>query len=166
MARSQELSVMFEHPQSTAQRHYEICRAYFFERLSADQIAQRFALQVHTIRTLVRDFAQNPDLGQFFRTAGETDRPSPKRQTILQTAGDLRCQGHTLAEIHGQLQSEGHCISEGYLFRVMQEEGLITKGQRCRGVPVPGEVARDGSLVPTVADVQQLALTNTTLSIE
>jgi len=160
MARSQELSVMFEHPQSTAQRHYEICRAYFFERLSAEEIAQRFALRAPTIRTLVRDFAQNPDLGQFFRTAGDTDRPSPQRQTILQAAGDLRRQGHTLAEIHGQLQSEGHRISEGYLFRVLQDEGLITKGQRCRGVPLPGELARDGSLVPAVADVQQLALTN------
>ena len=118
---------MFKHPQSTAQRHYEICRAYFFELRSAEEIARRFALQVHTVRTLVRDFAQNPDVGQFFRTAGDSDRPSPIRQTILQTAGDLRRQGHTLAEIHGQLQSEGHRISEGYLFRVMQDEGLITK---------------------------------------
>ena len=59
MARSQELSRLFQHPQSTAQRHYEICRAYFFERLPAEEIARRFALQVNTVRTLVRDFAQN-----------------------------------------------------------------------------------------------------------
>jgi hypothetical protein len=160
MARSQELSVMFEHPTSTAQRHFEICRAYFFERLTAEEIAQRFAFQVNTIRTLVRDFAQNPDLGQFFRTPADAARPSPKRQSILQAAGDLRRQGHTLEEIHCHLQAEGHCISEGYLFRVMHDEGLIIKGQRCHGAPLPGECAKDGSLVPAVADVQQLALTN------
>lgn len=69
MARSQELSRLFQHPESTAQRHYEICRAYFLENLPADEVAERFQLQVNSIRSLVRDFAHHPDLGQFFRTA-------------------------------------------------------------------------------------------------
>ena len=160
MARSSELSRLFQDPQSTAQRHYEICRAYFLEHLTADEVAERFHLQVGSIRTLVRDFAHHPDLGQFFRTAPTVDRPSPKRDAIRDRACDLRRQGHTLAEVRAQLQAEGHTVSEAYLFRVLQDEGLTVKGQRCRSVPRPGDHANDGSLVPAVADVQQLALTN------
>src|SRR5271170_423464 len=160
MARSQELSRLFEHPASSAQRHYEICRAYFLEHRTADEVAECFQLQVASIRTLVRDFALHPDLGQFFRTAPTVDRPSPKRASIRDRACTLRRQGHTLAEIRRQLQAEGHPVSEAYLFRVLQDEGLATKGQRCRAAPLPGDHANDGSLVPAVADVQQLALTN------
>jgi transposase len=160
MARSQELSALFEHPQSTSQRHYEICRAYFLQRVTAEDIAGRFGVQVSTIRTLVSDFAKNPDLGRFFDPALGADRPSPKRQSICDSACELRRQGHTLAEIHSQLQADGHQVSEPYLFRVLQAEGLITKGQRCRSAPHPGDLARDGSLVPAVADIRQLALNN------
>jgi hypothetical protein len=160
MARSQELAGLFQHPASTAQRHYEICRAYFLEHLTADEVAERFQLQVHSIRTLVRDFAHHPDLDPFCRTAPTVERPSPKRAAIRDRAGALRRQGHTLAEIRTQLQAEGHRVSEAYLFRVLQDEGLATKGHRCRSQPPPGDLAKDGSLVPAVADVHQLALTN------
>jgi hypothetical protein len=160
MARSQELARLFQHPESTAQRHYEICRAYFLEHLTAAEVAARFQLQVASIRTLVRDFAQHPNLGQFFHTTPAVDRPSPKRVSIHDRACALRRLGHTLGEIRTQLQAEGHTVSEAYLFRVLQHEGLATKGQRCRPVRRPGDRANDGSLVPAVADVQQLALTN------
>jgi transposase len=160
MARSQELSALFQHPESTAQRHYEICRAYFVEHLTAEAVAERFQLQVNSIRTLVRDFAHHPDLGQFFRTTPAADKPAPKRDSIRDRAGSLRRQGYTLAEIRRQLQTEGHTVSEAYLFRVLQDEGLATKGQRCRSTPQPGDCVKDGSLMPAVADVQQLALTN------
>jgi hypothetical protein len=96
MARSQELTRLFQLPVSTAQRNYEVCRAYFVDQASAADLAQRFHLHVST----------------------------------------------------------------AYLFRLLQGEGLATKGQRCRPVPQPGHLAKDGSLVPAVADVQQLALTN------
>jgi transposase len=160
MARSQELLRLFQHPESTSQRHYEICRAYFLEHLTADEVAERFQLQGNSIRTLVRDFARHPDLGQLFHTAPAAERPAPKRAAIRERACSLRRQGHTLAEIRRQLHTEDHTVSEAYLFRVLQEEGLSTKGQRCRPVLLPGGVAKDGSLLPAVADVQQLALNN------
>jgi hypothetical protein len=42
----------------------------------------------------------------------------------------------------------------------LHDAGLAPKGQRCRAQPQPGERARDGSVVPAVADVQQLDLSN------
>jgi transposase len=157
MARSLELIRLFEHPDSTAQRHYEICRAYFMEHLTADEVAHRFDLHVGSIRALVRDFAHDPDLGQFFCMAQAADRPAPKRESIRDRACSLRNQGLTLADIHTQLHAEGHPVSEAYLFRLLQDEGLAIKGQRCRSVRQPGDHANDGSLVPAIADVHQLA---------
>jgi hypothetical protein len=150
MARSPELARLFQHPESTAQRHYEICRAYFLEQLTADEVAERFQLQVNAIRTLVRDFAHHPDLDQFFPTAQAADKPARQRHAIRSRACVLRRQGRTLAEIGTQLQTEGPTVSEAYLFGVLQDEGLATKGQRCRSVPQPGDRAKDGSLVPAV----------------
>src|SRR3954453_10304133 len=160
MARSADLAALFQQPASTAQRHYEICRAYFLEQQTAEVIAERFQLSVASIRSLVRDFAQHPNLDQLFGRAPPPERPSPKRDALRDRAGDLRRQGRTLEAIRSQLQAEGQHVSESYLFRLLHDAGLAPKGQRCRTQPQPGELARDGSLVPAVADVQQRVLTN------
>jgi transposase len=160
MARSQHLTHLFEQPALTAHRHFEICRAYFLEGLTANAVAQRFGLHVGSIRVIVHDFAHDPDLGRFFCTAQAADRPAPKRQAIRDRACSLRRQGLTLAAIRRQLHAEGHAVSEAYLFRLLQDEGLAIKGQRCRAVRQPGDHANDGSLVPAIADVHQLALAN------
>src|SRR5262249_21374687 len=85
MARSTHLAELFSRPSQTAQRHYEICRAYYFEQASAEQIAARFSLPVGSVRATVRDFAANPDPGQFFvdRRPGPTKAP----QTLLSEGG-------------------------------------------------------------------------------
>jgi len=160
MARSATLAALFQHPASTAQRHYEICRAYFLEQQPAEEVAERFQLRVASIRSLVRDFAQHPNLDQLFGRAPPTARPSPKRDAIRDRAYELRRQGQTLAAIRSQLEAEGHPVSESYLFRLLHDAGLAPKGQRCRAQPQPGEHARDGSLVPAVADVRHLDLSN------
>jgi hypothetical protein len=160
MARSQELARLFQQPESIAQRDYEIFRAYFLDQRTANELADRFGLHVGTVRAMLRDFARRPDLGQFFCTPPPSDRPAPKRDAIRDRACDLRRQGHALADIRAQLLTEGHSISEAYLFRLLQDEDLAPKGQRCRAVPQPGDLANDGSVVPPVADVQQFALIN------
>src|SRR5258708_3922553 len=129
MARSQELARLFQQPASPAQRHFEVCRAYFLERTPADELAQRFQLHVGTVRAIVRDFARNPDVTAFFSAAQPGRKTSPKRDAIHDRACELRRQGLTLADIHAQLDQEGHTVSESYLFRVSQRAGLATARQ-------------------------------------
>ena len=114
MARSQELARLFQHPDSPAHRHYEVCRAYFHESTHADEIALRFGLHGDTVRAIVRDFARNPDVNSFLATAGPGRRTSPKRDAIQQRACELRRQGATLAVIRAALQREGFDVSESY----------------------------------------------------
>jgi len=124
MARSPELARLFQQPQSPAQRHYEICRAYFHESTPADELARRFHLHVGTVRAIVRDFARNPDVSVFFLTPQPGRKASPKRNAIHDRACALRRQGLTLEDIHTPLDREGHTVSESYLFRILQRAGL------------------------------------------
>ena len=157
MARSQELARLFQQPHSPAQRHYEICRAYFHEGSTADQLAEQFHLHVDTVRAIVRDFARDPDVNSFFAAAGPGRKTSPKRAAIHERACALRRQGNTLGDIRAALLQEGFDVSESYLFRVLRRAGLTTTRQQ-RSTPRPGEYAHDGSVVPDVADVRALSL--------
>jgi transposase len=157
MARSPELAQLFQRPDSPAQRHYEICRAYFHESAPADEIARRFHLHVGSVRAVVRDFARDPNVNAFFTTARPGRKTSPKRDAIHERACSLRRGGATLAEIRTALEQEGFDVSESYLFRLLRRAGLATTRRR-RAAPRPGECANDGSVVPDIADVRELVL--------
>ena len=157
MARSQELSRLFQQPDSPAHRRYEICRAYFYECLSADETAQRFHLHGDTVRAIVRDFARDPDVNSFFTVAGPGRKTSPKRDAIHDRVCELRRQGATLGGIRTSLQREGFDVSESYLFRLLRRAGLAAT-RYCQPSPLPGDYAKDGSVVPEIADVRALSL--------
>ena len=157
MARSQELARLFREPDSSAQRHYEICRAYFCESTPADEIAKRFHLHSSSVRAIVRDFARAPDVNGLFVSAKPGPKTSPKRDAIHDRACELRRQGATLADIRAALLRQGIDVSESYLFRLLSRAGVAAMRQR-RPTPQPGEYASDGSRVPEIADVRGLVL--------
>jgi transposase len=152
MARSPELARLFQQPDLPAQRHYEICRSYFHEAITADEIAQRFHLHVGSVPAIVRDFARDPDVNAFFAASRPGRKTSPKRDAIHQRACELRRQGATLADIHAALQREGFDVSESYLFRVLRRAGLAATRQG-RPLRQPGDYANDGSLVDTDREI-------------
>ena len=156
MARSDELAGLFEHPDGV-HRHFEICRAYFLERRTAQAIADHFALHPGTVQSIVRDFAADPDLSQFFTRTRPGRKTAPKREAIRERVRVLRRQHQTLGEIRRQLCEEGHEVSESYLATILREEGFHRLSRR-NPAPRPGEQARDGSEVPDVADVHELCL--------
>jgi transposase len=157
MARSPELARLFQQPHCPAQRHYEICRAYFSHGTTADRLADDFHLHVDTVRAIVRDFARNPDIDAFFAAVGPGRKAAPKRAAISERAGSLRRRGLSLADIRAALRQDGVDVSESYLFRVLHRAGLTATGHH-RSTPRPGESARDGSVVPDIADIRELSL--------
>src|SRR2546421_207000 len=107
MARSADLATLFLHPASTAQRHYEICRAYFLEQHTAEVVAERFQLSVASIRSLVRDFAQHPNLDQLFGRAPPADRSAPKRDAIRDRACAVRHSGRRTVSVRAATARPG-----------------------------------------------------------
>lgn len=157
MARCGELAIMFAKPSVPAHRRFEVCRAYFMERLTAGAIADRFGLHIGSVQVMVRDFAADPNLDDFFVSNRPGRKTSPKREAVSQRVAALRREGKTLGQIRLHLQEDGYEISESYLARILREAGFSRLGRR--SLPSrPGERAEDGSEVPAVADVRGLSL--------
>ena len=108
----------------------------------------------------MRDFAQHPNLDQLFGRAPPSDRPSPKRDAIRDRACELRRQGADPGS-HSQPTAGRRPSGQRKLsLRLLHDAGVAPQGATLPSLqPQPGEHARDGSLVPAVADVQQRALT-------
>jgi transposase len=157
MARSETLAHVFEQPTCPVHRRFEVCRAYFLNRLTAPAIAHRFGLHVGTVQAIVRDFAANPDLDQFFRSTQPGRKTSPKREAVAERALELRRQGRSVGQIRAQLGAEGHPVSESYLAAMLRSQGFLPLRRRGR-LPRPGASARDGSEVPAMADIRELRL--------
>ncbi len=151
MARSDELALMFAKPTVPLHRRFEVCRAYFMERLTAGTIADRLELHIGSVQVMVRDFAADPKLDHFFVSNRPGRKTSPKREAIAQRVATLRREGKTLGQIRLCLQEDGYEISESYLARILREAGFSQLAQR-RLPSRPGERAQDGSEVPAVAD--------------
>jgi hypothetical protein len=157
MARQADLADFFAQPQSPQQRRYEICRAYFLERLPATRIARQFGLAVDTVRALVRDFAADPVHRQFFMETLKGRRPRPSTSEAHQRIRQLRQQGLALGQIVQQLAREGRPLSPAHVARLLRADGFPRLPRGGRG-PVPGQRAQDGSEVPPIADVKALNL--------
>lgn len=157
MARSPSLAGLFRQPAFTAQLHYEICKAYFLDQDTAQQIAARFSLQPDSVRSIVNDFAKDPDLARFFLAKKPGPAAAPKRDACRQAVLDLRRQGLSLAQIEERLGDE-HPLSASSIYRILLQEGLA--GDGCRtSMRQTRQTAKDGSDIPAVADVRACLLT-------
>jgi transposase len=156
MARTPHLAQLFRDPSLVAHRNYEICKAYFLDESSAQQMADRFALSVESVRAIVHDFAANPDLQQFFAVKRPGRQTAPKRDRLSQDISRLRQDGLSLAQIQEQIDPT-ESISQSYLSRILHRQGLSGPLPR-RSPRSPGLQAKDGSDIPEVADVRSCSL--------
>jgi len=157
MARSTALADLFRQPAVTAQLHYEICKAYFRDEDTAEQIASRFSLHPDSVRALVNDFAKNPDLTRFFLVKKPGPVAAPQRDACRQDILELRRQGLSLTEIKEQL-ADRHSISESSIYRILCGEGLAGGGVRISKRQARHK-AKDGSDIPPITDVRDCFLT-------
>lgn len=157
MARSTPLADLFRQPALTAQLHYEICKAYFLDEDTAEQIASRFSLHPDSVRSLVNDFAKDPDLAHFFLVKKPGPSTAPKRDACRQEVLELRRQGLSLAQIKERLRDR-HAVSESSIYRILHQEGLAGDGVRVSTRQALHK-AKDGSDIPPVADVRACLLT-------
>ena len=154
MARSTQLADLFRCPVLVAQRNFEVCKAYYLDEATAEQLAERFSLHPDSVRAIVRDFVRDPDLSQFFVVNQPGRQTAPKRDALIEEIVRLRREGLTLSQIQEHLREQDQPISESYLSRLLAGQGmadpLIPRAKRSA---LPRR-AKDGSVIPAVADVR------------
>ena len=148
-----DFAQLFLQPANPTHRQYEALRAFFVDKLPAQQAAQRFGYSYGSFRVLCHDFRQNPRR-DFFQTSPKGPRTAPKRDAVRDRIVALRKQNYSMYDIHHALEESGHPLSTAAIAQTLRQEGFAR-------LPRRADQERPATLRPTpaeVADVRQLDL--------
>jgi transposase len=145
----------FLEPSSPTHRQYEALRAYFVERCSSKEAAQRFGYTPGSFRVLCHQFRQDPDR-QFFASPQRGPQQAPEMDRRRQRVIDLRKQNLSIYDISEVLRREDELtLSPAAIDQILREEGFAR-------LPRRRDDERPDAVRPTaanIADVRQLDLT-------
>jgi len=132
-----DLRKFFLNPTHVTQRKYEAMRALCVERLSAQEVSDRFGYSVYTINAMKRDFAKAIknkaiDSTHFFVTRAAGRHVDEHKAGVQRCIIDLRKQNYSILDIKSVLHSEGYVISHDYIYRILDSEGFARLPKRTR----------------------------------
>ncbi|MDR2379844.1 MAG: hypothetical protein LBE08_01485, partial [Bifidobacteriaceae bacterium] len=145
----QEEAEWFTSPTDYNQRRYEIVRAFFVERLTYAQTAERFDTTVSAVISLVRRYrAGQLDLFTPKPRPGPPKGTSPARDRARARIIELRREGHSVYEISAQLAKEGIPLNRTSVGQVLAEEGFgrLLRGPNPEASTSPATPGRDTNL--------------------
>lgn len=115
----------FTAPEQVNHRRYEALRAFFVDRLSHAQVAQRFGYARWAVVNLVRDFrAGKLDLFAAPKRPGPPPGTAPARQRVRGRVVELRREGLSVYEISARLAGEGTPLNRTSVGEILREEGF------------------------------------------
>jgi DDE family transposase len=143
----------FLQPCNATHRQYEALRAFFVERIPAQDAAARFGYTAGSFRVLIHQFRQNPQRA-FFLTPAKGPRSAPKSQAAHARVIELRKQNLSIYDISQALRQSGHDLSPVAVAHLLKAEGFARLPRRRDDERPPGS----RPTVADVADVRQLDL--------
>jgi transposase len=112
----------FTFPQSQRQRQYEAVRAFFVDKLPANEIANKYDYSINTVYTLIRDF-KSGKLDLFPKI-----KKGPKQRRVTLSYQEkiiaYRKQNKSTTEIHQLLKNETINISVRTIERIIKDAGF------------------------------------------
>jgi hypothetical protein len=115
----------FTAPEQVNQRRYEALRAFFVERLTHAQVAERFGYARWAVVNLVRDFrAGKLDLFAAAKPPGPRPGTAPARDRVRGRVVQLRREGLSVYEISTRLAGEGTPLNRTSVGEILREEGF------------------------------------------
>lgn len=164
----------FLEPGTVSQRRYEVLRARFVERASAEEIGARLGLSALTVYAQVRDFKAALDRGEppaIFVEAVRGPKGARKKPRIVEHVVRLRARGYAGSDIHAALVEAGFEVSAALVHQILREQGLSGLCKRRRediarvraeieSGRIPGltEAVPAAPTPPVVADARDLNL--------
>jgi len=147
------LQRIFLQPTSPVHRQYEALRAFFVERLSSAQAAQRFGYTPGSFRVLCHKFRQDPQR-PFFAPPRKGPPPAGPQDPTHQKVIALRKQNLSIYDISRVLQQQDRRLSPAGVALILRQEGFAKLPRRADDERPTGPRAQPAP----VADARQLDL--------
>ena len=124
-----DMAAVFLEPAHATHRQYEALRAYFVERLSCAEAAERFGYTPGSFRVLVHKFRADPHR-TFFLAPQKGPKTAPKRDRVRERAIALRKQNLSIYDISRALKAQGETLSAVAVSLILKEEGFARLPRR------------------------------------
>lgn len=124
-----DMADVFLNPSNPTHRQYEALRAFFVEKQSAQEVAERFGYSVGSFRVLCCQFRKNPRR-DFFKEKTRGPTKAPKRDSVRQKTIELRKKNLSIYEISALLKDSGHILSPVSVDAILKEEGFARLPRR------------------------------------
>jgi hypothetical protein len=114
-------------------KRYDALRAFFFEKLPAEEVALTYGYSISSLYSLTRDFRgflKNSPEEDFFFKSQALGRKTKHLQNVDQIIIGLRKQNFSSEEIVGVMNSKGHSLSYGYVYKLLNKEGFARLPRR------------------------------------
>jgi len=123
----------FESFENVNKKRYDALRSFFVDKLPAEKVAATFGYSLSSFYSLTRDFRQfikkDPDEDFFFKSP-VIGRKTKQTQDADQMIIGLRKQNFSSEEIVGIMNSKGHDLSYGYVYKLLNNEGFARLPRR------------------------------------
>ena len=123
------LADVFLEPVNSTHRQYEALRAYFVDRLSSAEVAERFGYTPGAFRVLCHAFRRNPRR-EFFLPPRKGPSRTPEKERIRQKIVALRKRNLSVYDISRELAHGGDKRTPAAVSLILKQEGFARLPRR------------------------------------
>ena len=125
----------FQSQEIVNKKKYDSLRAFFFEKIPAEEVARMYGYSLSSFYSLTRDFRkylrEKPEEDFFFKTT-LAGRRGKKSEGLDDMIIGLRKQNFSTEEIVGIVNSKEYNVSYGYVYNLLSNEGFARMSRRSK----------------------------------
>lgn len=114
-------------------KRYDALRAFFYEKLSANEVADMYGYTTSSLYSLTRDFREylnrNPREDFFFKDIS-LGRKCNNSDELKEMIIGLRKQNFSAEDIVGIINAKGYKVTYGYVYKLLNNEGFARLPRR------------------------------------
>jgi len=118
----------FDNPVSPTHKKYEALRNFFYEKKSAEEVAEKFGYKLSYFYNITRDFRNNlkksTSENVFFLSPKFGRKEKDQDGNVISLITQLRKQYIAIPEIKSILDAKCYKVSEKYIWHILKKEGF------------------------------------------
>lgn len=128
------VSNFFNNPTNTEQIRFEAIRAFFVDKLSDQQVAEKFGFTIAYFKKLKYHYTAEIKKGHnpFFKQKKKGPKKRSTHQTIINQIVELRKKNYSVGDIKTVLDAKGHQISLQTIDNILKDQGFAPLPRRTR----------------------------------